>query len=450
MKKTVITALSMCIVFGISSCGSFGKPDPNTISEKNPGDNKVTTKPVDLEPDKAESSQSENSSDDSAESKADTSAADSEKEIEVIPQPYTPEDDMDKFVESVLDKMTLEEKIGQLFIVRPDALELEYENNVINDDEIGGVTYVDQMMEVALNKYHVGGIMLYEKNVVDEKQLTKLTADLQDKSEFPLFIAAEEIGGKYACIGNNVNFNVGLFPNNNEIGKTGSAEQARSMGKSIGTYLDKYGVNLDLAPVADISHDEEKTVEKNFSFEPMIAANLVSAEIEGLHEGGVMTAVKYFPGYGDFDPADEYICSNENSWEYLLDNDIIPFAEVMDDTDMIMVGHISLPNVTEDGLPASMSSEFINDKLRDELGYDGVVMTDTLSAEGIRNNFVQRECSLDAILAGADIVLCPYDLAENYDSVLQAVKDGKIGTVQIDERVRRILKLNAENGLFGQ
>ena len=138
MKKTVITALSMCIVFGISSCGSFGKPDPNTISEKNPGDNKVTTKPVDLEPDKAESSQSENSSDDSAESKADTSAADSEKEIEVIPQPYTPEDDMDKFVESVLDKMTLEEKIGQLFIVRPDALELEYENNVINDDEIGG------------------------------------------------------------------------------------------------------------------------------------------------------------------------------------------------------------------------------------------------------------------------------------------------------------------------
>ena len=186
MKKTVITALSMCIVFGISSCGSFGKPDPNTISEKNPGDNKVTTKPVDLEPDKAESSQSENSSDDSAESKADTSAADSEKEIEVIPQPYTPEDDMDKFVESVLDKMTLEEKIGQLFIVRPDALELEYENNVINDDEIGGVTYVDQMMEVALNKYHVGGIMLYEKNVVDEKQLTKLTADLQDKSEFPL------------------------------------------------------------------------------------------------------------------------------------------------------------------------------------------------------------------------------------------------------------------------
>lgn len=182
----------------------------------------------------------------------------------------------------------------------------------------------------------------------------------------------------------------------------------------------------------------------------MIAANLVSAEIEGLHEGGVMTAVKYFPGYGDFDPADEYICSNENSWEYLLDNDIIPFAEVMDDTDMIMVGHISLPNVTEDGLPASMSSEFINDKLRDELGYDGVVMTDTLSAEGIRNNFVQRECSLDAILAGADIVLCPYDLAENYDSVLQAVKDGKIGTVQIDERVRRILKLKAENGLFGQ
>lgn len=447
MKKTVITALSMCLVFGLASCGSFGRPDPNAISEKNPDETKATTKAVDLAPDTDMSDASDADSDGSG---TDSSADESEKEIEVIPQVYSPEDDMDKFVDSILEKMTLEEKIGQLFVVRPDALELEYENSVINDDEIGGVTYVDPMMEAALKKYHVGGIVLYNKNIVDEKQLTKLTSDLQDKSDIPLFIATEEVGGKYACVGNNINFNVGLFPNNIEIGKTGSADQTRSKGKTIGTYLNKYGINVDLAPVADISHDSEKNVDKNYSFEPMIAANLVASEIEGLHEGGVMTAVKYFPGYGDYDPADEYICSNENSWEFILDNDILPFTEVMEDTDMIMVGHITLPNVTNDDLPASLSTEFIEGKLREELGYDGVVITDSMASAGIRNNFVQRECSIDAFNAGADLILNPYDLAENYDSVLQAVKNGEIGTVQLDERVRRILKLKAENGLFGQ
>ncbi|MBQ8965217.1 glycoside hydrolase family 3 N-terminal domain-containing protein [Ruminococcus sp.] len=431
MKRSAIAVLAICMAFTATACGNIGRPDPKTITKKSGSDtvsteSKITTDEEDI-----------------------TVDVSSEPDVEVVPEVYSPEDDTEAFVDATMKNMTLEEKVGQLFFVRADALETGFEASVVNNDDIGGVTFVDKMMEDALDKYHVGGVQLFEKNIVDEEQLKKMTADLQDKSALPLFIGVEEIGGDYAPVANNMNFNVELFDNMNVIGASASEDKAKSMGKAIGGYLVSYGVNVDFAPVADVSVSSDSVSDSNFSAEPLIAASLVKAEIDGLHEGGVMTAVNHFPNYADGNANTDKVLNNGNSWEYMLDNELLPYINILDTTDMLMVGHVDLPSVVSDGWPASMSQDLIEGKVRGELGYDGVIITDSMSAKSVRKNYVQRECAVEAIIAGADIVLTPYDLDEAFDSVMKAVEDGKISEGRIDESVKRILTLKAENGLFG-
>ena len=416
MNKTKIAALAVCMTFLLSACGKIGKPDPNTITRLDQNDGNEDAETTDTE---------------------------------VVPIPYSPIEDTNDYVETLMSRMTVEQKVGQLFFVRPDALETAYENSVVCDDSIGGVTYVDKMMAEALEKYPVGGIHLYEKNIVDPQQLSKLTNDLQECSAFPLFIGVNELGGDYAPVANNINFDVPMFDNLDVIGKTGSMDKAKTLGSSIGGYLTEYGINLDFAPCADISDDAERVIGKNFSNDAVITTNMAAAEVEGFHESGVMTAANHFPGYGDGNADGDTVYINESSWEELQDREILAFSGLLQETDMLVVGHIEMPNAVSDGFPASMSHEFISDKLRDELKYYGIVITDSQSAAAVRNNYVQVDTALGSFMAGADMILEPYDLAEAYDSILQAVNDGTITQERLDVSVKRILKLKAENGLFG-
>ena len=145
--------------------------------------------------------------------------------------------------------MTLEEKVGQLFIVRPDALETGFENSVVNNDDIGGVTYVDDMMKNAMEKYHVGGFVLFEKNIVDGEQLKKFTDDLQGMSEIPLLIGVNELGGDFAPIANNVNFNVKLFGNmKKQLDKMTKFVRYHTQNSSL--FADKYFSGIFIQPAA--------------------------------------------------------------------------------------------------------------------------------------------------------------------------------------------------------
>ncbi|MBE6867890.1 MAG: glycoside hydrolase [Ruminococcus albus] len=424
MKKTFAAALALLMTISMASCGNFGRPDPKTLERANEDQDSSRRSLVD----EMFTSDEESSASDNAE--------------------YTIEDDPENFVKVTVENMTLEEKIGQLFFVRADALETGYENKVVNDDNIGGVTYVDDMMIDALKKYHVGGVVLMEKNIIDEEKLVKLTSDLQSNSDYPMFIGVEELGGELAPIANNMNFDVALFGNMNEVGKTATAANAKKVGKAIGKYLSGYGINLDFAPIADVSDDEEKVKASNFAADPVMVGEMAEAEIEGLHEAGVMTAVKHFPGYGDAVTNKKNVPVNNMSWDEIMVDSGLAFAGALEKTDMLMVGHIMLPEVSDDGLPASMSQQIIQDKIRDEMKFRGVVITDAMSVKCITENYVKREIAVNAIIAGADIILMPYDLDEAYDSVLTAVKDGKINEARIDKSVERILWLKVKNHLF--
>ena len=425
MKKTFAAALAFLMTLSMASCGNFGRPDPKTVIRKNGDDDSSRTSLYDelFPTDEEESSQPE------------------KEEI-------SDSNDAKKIIQTVVHNMTLEEKVGQLFFVRADALETGYENKVVNDDSIGGVTYVDDMMIKALGKYHVGGVILMEKNIVDEDKLAELTDKLQKNSGFPMFIGIEELGGDYAPIANNMNFDVPLFDNMNEVGKTATANNAKKVGKSIGKYLISYGINIDFAPVADVSLDKDKVKDTNFAADPEKVASMVEAEIDGLHEAGVMTAVKHFPGYGDKTTDKKTVPENGFLWDNIMESSGLAFTGSLEKTDILMVGHIMLPAVSDDGLPASMSQQIIQKKIREELGYRGVIITDAMSAQCITENYVKREIAVNAIIAGADMILMPYDLDEAFDSVMKAVEDGEISEIRINQSVERILTLKAKRGLF--
>jgi beta-N-acetylhexosaminidase len=175
---------------------------------------------------------------------------------------------------------------------------------------------------------------------------------------------------------------------------------------------------------------------------PELVSKMVDANIEGLHQGGIISCIKHFPGHGDTkgDTHDGYVSINK-TWNELKTCELVPFIHALSITDMVMLSHITTPNITTDGLPASLSYEMIQGKLRDELGYDGVIITDSLAMGAITKEYSSAESAVKAITAGVDILLMPENYIEAYDSIFQAVENGTIEESRIDESVLRILTL---------
>lgn len=342
---------------------------------------------------------------------------------------------------SILNSMTLEEKICQLFIVKPETLS-------------GGSTVTKSSSKITsfLDKYAVGGVVMFKSNITSPSQITKLTSDLQSASKYPLFISVDEEGGSVARIANNSNFSVTKYESMLSIGNTGDTSKAQSAGKTIGTYLKRYGFNLDFAPVADVFSNPENTVigKRSFGSDPTLVGNMVSAAIKGFKSSGVISCVKHFPGHGDTsgDSHDGKV-SVTKTWDELCDCEIIPFKKaIAQSVDMVMVGHINTPNVTSDGLPASLSREMVTGKLRGELGYSGVIITDALNMSAITKYYSSGTSAVKAIQAGVDILLMPNSFTEAYNSLLNAVKNGTISEDRIDKSVLRILKLKEKYGII--
>ncbi|MDO4943608.1 MAG: glycoside hydrolase family 3 N-terminal domain-containing protein [Ruminococcus sp.] len=427
MKKKLKLAAAAALMITFAACGNIGKADPSAITKKTDADSKPAVSEID----------------DSSTSSEDTSSSQAEKTEEQLEQEKKEQEERDKIaktVEKTMKDMSKEEKVGQLFMIRPDALEANTTAENVNSDGVYGTTYVDELMVENMNKYHVGGVVVFEKNISDTDQLKSLIKDLQKSSETPMFVGINEEGGDFAPIANAEGFKVKTFDNMIEIGKTEDGAKAKEVGKKIGGYLSDYGFNLDFAPAANVAAD----VSSSFGSDPKVVAKMVSNEIKGFHESGIMAAVKHFPGQGGENGA----AKTSKDWVELMESDVIPFAEVLGETDMILVGNISTPEVTNDGLPASMSKEIIDEKLRKELGYEGVVVSGPMSSSAVTGTYNSGECAVRAINAGADIVLLPYDLDEAYDTVLKAVKDGTVSEDRLNESVERILTLKAEYGLI--
>ena len=345
-------------------------------------------------------------------------------------------------VEARLASMTLREKVGQLFVVRPEALDLE---------KTSGGTMFPAAMQERLVQYPVGGIVLFKKNITDADSMTALIRAYQNASATGLLVAVDEEGGTVARLANHSAFNLPKYANAASIGATGDPEQARAMGYTIGSYLRPYGFNLDFAPVADVNSNPKNPVigKRAFSSDPNVAAAMVSAAVEGFHEAGMLCTLKHFPGHGDTgEDSHSGTATTNQTWEEMQAAALLPFeAGIAAGADVVMAAHITTPNATKDGLPASLSYTMLTERLRGELGFTGVICTDALEMKAISSHYAPADAAVAALNAGADILLMPADLCAAFEGVVQAVETGAVAEERLNESVRRILTLKEKAGL---
>lgn len=227
------------------------------------------------------------------------------------------------------------------------------------------------------------------------------------------------------------------------MGEIGNTADAYDVGKTIGTEIAALGFNLDYAPVADVFSNPANTVigDRAFSTDAEEAADLVANCVKGFRDAGMLCTIKHFPGHGNTATDSHYgTASTDKTLDELRMEEFIPFeAGIAAGADLVMVGHITTPNATTDGLPASLSEEMVTDVLRGELGFDGLIVTDALDMLAITDSFSPAEAAVKALEAGNDLLLRPENLTEAVQGIQQAVEDGTLTEQRIDKSVRRIL-----------
>ncbi|MFL4904272.1 glycoside hydrolase family 3 protein [Streptomyces sp. MMS24-I2-30] len=359
----------------------------------------------------------------------------------------------DRRLRALISRMTLEEKVGQLFVMRvyghsataPDQADID-----ANLNEIGVRTAAE-----LIAKYRVGGIIYFTwaHNTRDPRQIAELSngiqrASLDQPRGLPVIIATDQEHGAVCRIGKPAT----LFPGAMALGAGGSRADARTLGRISGEELRAMGVNQDYSPDADVNVNPANPVigVRSFGADPDAVAALVAAEVTGYQSAGVAATTKHFPGHGDTAVDSHYgfpvITHSRDQWEEL---DAVPFrAAIRAGIDSIMTAHIQFPALDDSGDPATLSRPILTGILRGELAYDGVVVTDSLGMEGVRTKYGDDRVPVLALQAGVDQLLNPPTLDVAWNAVLNAVREGELTEARLDESILRILRLKARLGLF--
>lgn len=337
-----------------------------------------------------------------------------------------------------LEQMSLREKVGQLFNVRPEALDL-----------VDGRTQttLSREMTEGFSRYPCGGITLFAANIKDPNQIIAFTRALHGLGNYPLLCVDEE-GGRVARIARNSQFNVVKYDSMAAVGATGDARNAYIAGDNIGSYLAIYGFDVDLAPVSDVNTNPDNVVigDRAFGSSPQLVADMASQFLAGLQHNFVEGCLKHFPGHGDTKADTHYgYAESLKTWDQLKDCEMVPFRKGIESgAQMVMTAHISLPNVTGEDIPATVSPLILQDILRGELGFKGVIITDSMGMGAITQQFSPEEAAITAIEAGCDVVLDPADYTRAFEAVVAAVESGRLSMAQIDERAGRVLALKKQ------
>lgn len=345
---------------------------------------------------------------------------------------YTEEDLLNEVVESCISEMSLEDRVAGLFIVTPEAL-----------------TGVDKAVKAgdgtkeALEKYPVGGLIYFKQNIQSKDQITEMLANTTAMSKYPIFLAVDEEGDSVARVADALKLD--KIDSAASLGETGNADNAYEAYKQVGTYLMEYGFNLNFAPVADVltNPDNDAIGKRSFGSDADIVSSMVASSVKGLEETGVTACIKHFPGQGDADgDTHDGLATTDKTLEQLRETELKPFAAGAEaGAQMIMVGHIAVPSITGDNTPASLSKDVVTDILREEMGYNGVVITDALNMSAISEYYDSAQAAVMALKAGADMVLMPEDFEAAYEGVLAAVKDGTINEARINDSLARVYKI---------
>ena len=340
-------------------------------------------------------------------------------------------------VDGILEGMTLQEQVAQLFIITPEAL-----------TGVNGVTMAGETTKAAFSEYPVGGIIYMEPNIQTWDQTSQMLSSMQEISMnrigLPAFLTVDEEGGRVRRVSGRLE-SVPYIPEMYAVGSTQDPLQAYETGVTIGGYLSRLGFNVDFAPVADVMTNPANTVigSRSFGSDPALAADMVSLEVQGLQEQGICATLKHFPGHGDTsEDSHQGLAVSYKTMDELMACELLPFTGgISSGAEFVMVGHIALPNVTGDDVPASLSYKVMTEILRDDMGFDGIIITDALNMGAIVNTYGSGEAAVQAFLAGADMILAPGDFHTAYSTLLEAASSERISTERLQESLRRIIGL---------
>lgn len=330
--------------------------------------------------------------------------------------------------EILLENMTLEEKVGQLFIFGFDGTTLTPNNKQFLID------------------HHIGGVLLLSKNISNEQQLKNLTAEIQSNTQIPLFISIDQEGGTVSRI------KWGEVLTESQSGIETPLE-AYSVSKSRGEILKGYGINMNLAPVIEYITEKNSFMYKRVyrgTREEVIEKSIHS--INGYKDAGIISVPKHYPGHSNSSPDSHYSLPIVNISQEQWEEYTTPFSEVLEKgkPDAIMVGHIKYPNI--DTNPSTISNDIVNNRLRGDLQFNGLVISDDMEMDALNGLGTPQETAVMAFQSGIDLLIyskyaekTPTIQKDVYEYVLQQVKDGNIN---IEEKVLRILRTKIEYGII--
>lgn len=341
------------------------------------------------------------------------------------------EQKLDEIVDAAIEVMPLEDKVAGLFIVTPEAI-----------TKVSTAVQAGDGTRDALAQYAVGGIVYFAKNIQSNDQITQMIENTKTYAKYPLFIAVDEEGGEVSRVAE-----TGLGTKvvaAQTIGETGDANNAYQAGATIGEYLSELGFNLDFAPVADINTSENSTLgSRSYGADATAVAPFVTSMMQGLQEQNVTACLKHFPGMGSStqDTHDGMAISDRSEEEFRSNEFTVFQAGIDNGAEMIMVGHLSAPALTGDNTPCSLSDKVVTDILREEMNFDGIIISDALNMSAITEYLDSEQASVMALRAGCDMILMPEDFETAYNGVLKAVQNGTISEERINDSLRRIYRI---------
>lgn len=348
----------------------------------------------------------------------------------------TKEEILDRAIAGYIDNMTLEEKVAALFFVTPEQL-----TKVNRATTAGGTT------SEALSAYPVGGILFSEKNMADADQFLEMVSNTRTYCRYETFMGIADEGGSTSPFATKKLIEEPAM-SQPEIGSTGGVAEAYSSGIAYGTRLRSFGLDVNFAPVADVALEKNAAIAKrSYGDDVENVASLSKNTMKGMLDQSIHCVVKYFPSYGDVrSDGSTGRVSSKRTLEDLKNTEMEIYRQLIDNgAEMLMVSVVSMPEVTGDNTPACFSDTIVTGLLRDELGYEGVILTDYVSKSAISRVYKQQAIAVQAILAGCDMIVSPTNFIQEYEGVLAAVEDGTITEERLEESIYRIYRIKYRN-----
>lgn len=357
-----------------------------------------------------------------------------EPEQEETPEPEQEEtleqDIFEKYyiqAEALIENMTIEEKVGQMFLVRfPERGEIE-----------------------EIENYKPGGYILFGRDFKNETKasITNKLAQCQEASQIPLILGVDEEGGTVVRVSNYKAFRKSKFLSSQDLFKKGGLDAIIKDSTEKTTLLKSLGLNMNLAPVADVSTNSSDFIYKRaYGKNAEETAKYVSEVIKTMNNDGIISTMKHFPGYGNNIDTHTGIAIDERPYETFETSDFLPFKSGIDvGAPTILVSHNIVKSMDENN-PASLSTK-IHSILRYDLGFSGIIMTDDLAMDAVKTYTENGEAAVQAVLAGNDMIISS-DFKTQRQEVLNAISEGKIDEELIDMAVRRILACKYAYGII--